>query len=253
MELLIPAFIAGLLTILAPCILPLLPVIVGGTTVTNNKSKYTPLIITGSLMVSIIIFTLLLRTGSEFLGLSELSDRTWNRVSGGLIIILGIILIFPRLWDELSARTGFQAATNRWLGKSSQQGGHGGSILMGAALGPVFTSCSPTYAFILFSVLPRSYAEGVVLLIAYALGLAVMLLGVGYLGKRFVDKMEWAANPHGWFRRGMGVLFVGVGISIITGFDKTVETWILENTSLYSPIENIEQSLGNFEERARNQ
>jgi len=239
MELLLPALLAGALTILAPCILPLLPVIVGGTATTGNKSKYTPLVITGSLMVSVILFTLLLRTGSDFLGLSDLSDTTWQRVSGGIIILLGIVLVFPRLWDELSARSGFQAASNRWLGKSSQQGGHGGSILMGAALGPVFTSCSPTYAFILFSILPRSYGEGVILLIAYALGLAVMLLAVAYIGKRFVDKVQWASDPHGWFRKVIGALFVLVGIAIITGLDKDLETWLLE-LGIYDPIADIE-------------
>ncbi|MDX1765978.1 MAG: cytochrome c biogenesis protein CcdA [Candidatus Saccharimonadales bacterium] len=239
MELLFPALLAGALTILAPCILPLLPVIVGGTATTGNKSRYTPLIITGSLMVSVVVFTLLLRTGSDFLGLSDLSEITWQRISGGIIILLGVVLVFPRLWDELSARSGFQAASNRWLGKSSQKGGHSGSVLMGAALGPVFTSCSPTYAFILFSILPRSYGEGVVLLIAYALGLAVMLLAVAYIGKKFVDKVEWASNPHGLFRKIVGALFVLVGIAIITGFDKDLEAWLLD-LGVYDPITDIE-------------
>jgi len=241
-ELLIPAFIAGLLTILAPCILPLLPVIVGGTAVSGNKSKYTPLVITGSLMVSIIAFTLLLRTGSDFLGFSDLSDRTWQRISGGIILLLGVVLVFPQIWDQISARSGFQAASNRWLGKSAQQGGYGGSILMGAALGPVFTSCSPTYAFILFSILPRSYGEGVILLVAYTLGLALMLLGVAYIGKRFVDKIKWASNPQGLFRKLIGALFVLVGIAIITGFDKDFQTWWLE-AGFYDPIADIETEL----------
>ena len=238
MELLIPALIAGMLTILAPCILPLLPIIVGGSGL-NHKSKLTPLIITASLATSIIVFTLLLRTGSDLLGLSELSNRTWQRISGGIIILLGLVLIFPQIWDQLSARSGFQAASNRWLGASAQKGGHLAPILMGAALGPVFTSCSPTYAFILFSVLPRSYGEGVFLLSFYALGLAIMLLGIGYLGKRFVDSMKWASNPHGWFRRAIGVLFVVVGLAVATGLEHKLETYLLD-LGVYDAIADFE-------------
>ena len=63
MEIAIPAFIAGMLTILAPCVLPLLPVIIGGT-VTGNRHRLTPIVITMSLAVSVIIFTLLIRAST---------------------------------------------------------------------------------------------------------------------------------------------------------------------------------------------
>ena len=55
-----------------------------------------------------------------------------------------------------------------------------------------------------------------------------MLLLIALLGQRFVSQLDWAANPKGWFKRGLGILFVLVGIAIVTGFDKVLEIAILD-------------------------
>lgn len=238
MELILPAFIAGLLTILAPCVLPLLPVIVGGSAV-GKPHRLTPVVITASLAVSVVIFTLLVRASTVLL---DIPTQTWAYVSGGLIAVLGVILLFPQLWERVSLR--FNIASNKALGKSSQQSGWTGSILTGAALGPVFTSCSPTYAFILFSILPRSYSEGFMLLVVYVIGLSIMLLAIAYLGTKATKRLSRISDPNGWFKRGMGVVFIGIGIAVATGFDKDIETWILDQ-GLYAPIETIERNLLN--------
>jgi cytochrome c biogenesis protein CcdA len=238
MELLFPAFIAGILTILAPCILPLLPVIIGGSTV-GKQHRYAPLVITFSLGVSIILFTLALRASTAFVGIP---DSAWGYLSGGVIGLIGLSMIYPQYWDQISARIGFNAASNRWLGKSARRGGWTGTVLMGFALGPVFTSCSPTYSIILFSVLPRSYGEGVVLLLAYVVGLSLMMLGLAYLGQRFTDRVAKLSDPHGWFKRGSGILFVVLGILIATGWIKELETWLLE-LGVYDGIADFEFDL----------
>jgi sulfite exporter TauE/SafE len=100
--------------------------------------------------------------------------------------------------------------------------------MMGAALGPVFSSCSPTYFVILATVLPQSFGVGLVYLGVYAAGLSIILLLISYLGQKFVKKVEWASNPNGIFKRGLGVVFILVGIFIITGFDKKIQTFILD-------------------------
>ena len=41
---------------------------------------------------------------------------------------------------------------------------------------------------------------------------------------------RWAADPHGWFRRGIGVVFVVIGVLVITGWMKDLETWLIENS-----------------------
>ena len=49
---------------------------------------------------------------------------------------------------------------------------------------------------------------------------------------QMLGNARWAADPHSWFRRGLGVVFVIVGIVIIVGWDKDIQTWILENSPI---------------------
>ncbi len=111
--------------------------------------------------------------------------------------------------------------------KSGKQEGIKGPILLGASLGPVFTTCSPTYALILAIVLPQSFALGIINLIVFALGTAIPLLIIGYGGQKVVSKLRGAANPKGWFKRGLGVLLILSGIAIFTGLDKDFEAYLI--------------------------
>jgi len=236
MTLLLISFVAGGLTVLAPCILPLLPVIIGGSV--SDNTRRSPLIITGSLALSIVAFTLLLKFSTVFI---DIPPRVWSIISGTIIIFFGIVSLIPDLWKVIAEKFNFSGRSNQILGKSEQHRSRWGDVLMGAALGPVFSSCSPTYFVILASVLPESFSKGLLYLAAYAVGLSVVLLCIGYLGQRAVKKMRWAADPYGWFKRGLGILFILVGFFVMTGADKRVQTFILEQG--YFDISKIELQL----------
>jgi cytochrome c biogenesis protein CcdA len=238
MPLLFISFIAGILTALAPCVLPILPVVVGGSVSSENKSR--PYIVTASLFTSIILFTLLLK-GSTLL--ISIPDVFWRAVSGVFIIIFGLTLVFPLLWDKLTGWAHIYESSQRALGGAHRKKGLVGSILVGTMLGPVFTSCSPVYLFILSAVLPRSFAEGVLYITAYALGLCTVLLLVGIYGQKAINKFQWAANPFGWFKRGIGILLIIAGLLIITGFDRKIQLFVIEKGIL--DITKIEQQLLN--------
>lgn len=243
MTLLLLSFIAGVLTAAAPCILPLLPVIIGGTLVTDIPKQravwYRPLIITSSLALSVILFTLLLKATTALLGVPPM---VWNIVSGILIIALGFNLFFPLLWDRLMLLLRFNITSNRLLSKSEAQKGIGRDILVGAALGPVFSSCSPTYALIVAVVLPVSFTTGLAYLVAYALGLASVLLLIAVAGQAATRKLGWLSDPSGWFRRSLGILFVAVGVAVVFGWDRDLQAYVLEQ-GWYDPISNLEHYL----------
>lgn len=242
MELLVTSFIAGVLTILAPCILPVIPVIVGGTLREGEtKSFRRPLTIIASLAISIVVFTLAVKASTSFINVSE---EFWRWLSGLIIVFFGMTMALPHLWDQLALKLGFASASNRWLARASAKQGLYGDILIGAALGPVFTSCSPTYGVILATVLPASTAEGTIYLTAYAVGLAVMLLITALLGGKLVTKLGWATNPESKFRKVLGALFVLVGVAVIAGWDKDLQVWLLDH-GIYDPISNIEDKLRN--------
>jgi cytochrome c biogenesis protein CcdA len=224
------AFIAGILTTLAPCVLPLLPVIVGGSIgKPSAEARKRAYLIAASLGASVIIFTLLLRATTALIDIPAL---TWQLVSGMILIGLGMVSIFPKLWDAFSAKLSLQRRSNKQLVAARERGGTAGAILTGAALGPVFTSCSPLYLYVIVAVLPASFAEGVVLLLAYAIGLCGTLLLVSLLGQKVIGKARWIANPDGNFKRLLGIIFVLVGIAVILGIDKDLQFWILENSPI---------------------
>jgi cytochrome c biogenesis protein CcdA/thiol-disulfide isomerase/thioredoxin len=232
----ITSYIAGVLTVLAPCVLPLLPIIIGSSVAANSRWK--PFVITASLAFSLTLFTLLLKASTLLI---DIPPEFWKYVSGGIIIFFGVITLFPNLWSDFSTKLGLSTKSDSLLEKSTEKGGLFGAILIGMSLGPVFASCSPTYSLILATVLPVNFAEGILYIITYALGLSSILLLISFLGRSLVNKLKVVANPNSWFKKILGILFIIVGLAIITGFDKKVETFILD--SGYFDITKVEQNI----------
>ena len=236
MILLFISFVAGLLTVLAPCVLPILPVIIGSSVSggVNRRRAYT---VTASLGISVVLFTLLLKVSTVFI---YIQPSVWEWISGSILIVFGVLSIFPGLWESLPGVNAMSRNSNKLMSSGYQKQSFTGDVIMGAALGPVFASCSPTYFVILATVLPASFGMGLLDLSAYALGLVLILLLVAFIGQRVVDKLGIASDPRGWFKRSVGVLLVVVGILVFTGYLKTIEAWVLSNVF---DVTTIEQKL----------
>lgn len=235
MELFLIAFAAGFLTVLTPCVLPVLPVILGGSL--SGTDKWRPLIISASLMVSVFAFTLLLKASTLLI---DIPQSFWTSVAGVIVLIFGLALLFPSAWSWLSVKLGFERS-QELLQSAGNQEGSKGMILLGLSLGPVFASCSPTYAIILAVVLPQSFTTGVWALVFYCLGLFVPLLLIGYGGRRFLSRFAWFADPTSSFRKGLGLLLVLVALLIMTGYDKKLEAALLDQG--YFDFTKLEQGL----------
>ena len=219
MALFLIALLAGFLTVLSPCVLPLLPVIVGGS-IAGERSLRRALTVTISLGISVFVFTLALKVVTIFINVPA---WFWTDFSGALIITVGLVMVFPMLWDSLPFAAKMNANSSKAMNAGFMKKNFWGDVLVGGALGPVFSSCSPTYFIVLATVLPASLAAGVADILAYILGLCVSLLLVAFVGQKILDKLGVASDPKGWFKKAMGVLFVIVGICIITGIDKKLE------------------------------
>ena len=220
---LVLSFFSGVLTVLAPCILPLLPVIIG--TSASARSKWTPYIVIGSLSVSILVFTYLLKASTLLI---DIPSSFWAYFSGSILLLIGLTFTFPALWSKVPGMNRLSMGGNAVVGSGYTKKSIWGDVTIGAALGPVFSSCSPTYFLILAAVLPASFLLGTLYLLVYIAGLSVVLLLIAVLGQRFVGNISWAADPHGWFKRVLGVIFLLVGLAIFTGLDKQFEALILD-------------------------
>jgi thiol-disulfide isomerase/thioredoxin len=127
------------------------------------------------------------------------------------------------------------------LGKGDQKKSFWGDVIVGAALGPVFSTCSPTYFIVLATVLPVSPVLGMVYLFAYTFGLCLALFVVALVGQKIMDKLGIVADPRGWFKRTLGVVFLIVGIAIVAGLDKKTQLFLLD--SGFFDVTKIEQNL----------
>ncbi|HYY12732.1 MAG TPA: hypothetical protein VE781_17475 [Kineosporiaceae bacterium] len=251
------ALVAGVLTTLAPCVLPVLPVVLGGavaprpavrplaaavrvpgapaaapappTPSPDADERRRPLVVVASLGVSVVVFTLVLKASTAFVGVPT---SFWQLVSGGVLALLGLDLLLPQLWQHVAAVLHLREASSGALARSRDRGGVLGAALTGAALGPVFSSCSPTYAYVVATVLPAAPAQGLVLLLLYVAGLCGTLLVVALAGRRAVAVLRRSADPRGVLRRAVGVLLLVVGLAVATGVSRDAETWLVEHNPL---------------------
>ncbi len=238
MTLLFLSFIAGILTVTAPCVLIFLPVILGGSLV-GKRNLRRPLVIATSLAVSVIVFTLLLRATTALL---DIPQMTWQILSGSIVILLGLHYLGLPIWDHFTNWLRLPQVANSQLAKSTKLKGDGGAILTGAALGPVFASCSPTFAFIIAAVIPADLLLGLIYLVVYSIGMAGALLAIALLGQTALAKLKIVNNPKGKLARTIGLVFIIVGIMVITGLDKQVQTFALEQ-GWYDGLTALENTL----------
>lgn len=244
MELLPVSFLAGVLTVLAPCVLPVLPVILGRS-VGGKTDLKRPLVIIFASIVAIFIFTLLFKSA---VGVFAIYDNTLQIISGVILTVFGIFTLFPEAWEKLVHVIGLSSISQKATQAAGEQeqkseaGWIASSIILGLALGPIFTSCSPTFGLIIATVLPQDFWTGVLNLVVYCLGFALILFAIAALGQRAVASLRWAANPNGWFRKFLGVMFIVLGLLIATGLMKEIET-ILVSSDIFSGLINFEAGL----------
>ena len=234
---LLTSFLAGSLTVLAPCILPLLPVVIAGSASSRKITR--PLRIILALGASIFVFTLLLKASTSLINIPE---AFWKWLSGGILLGFGILTLLPSLWQKLSGPLKLDKSSHKLLSRGLKQDTPLGDILIGVSLGPVFSSCSPTYSAIVVTVLPASYQTGLIYLSAYIIGLFIPLLLIAIFGQRLAGKLGMLSDPKGWFKRALAILFIVVGLAIISGADKQFETWLVER-GIYDGIVELELDL----------
>lgn len=219
------SFVAGVLTILAPCVLPLLPVIIGVSAKTDdNHSNHKPLLIIGSFATSVILFSLLINWASKQFGIYQ-EDIIF--VAGIILVVFGVLLLFPGAWSWFMEVTWIERKT--WELASQKKKGIWWDIFIGVVLGPLLQSCSPTYWILIATILPGNFLWGLVNILAYVLGLALMLLVLIYGWRSLMKKIRWAVNPHWWFKRIVAVIIIAMWVLIITGLDKKLSLWLVES------------------------
>lgn len=201
--------VAGFVTALSPCVLPVLPIVLAG-----GATGRRPIAIVAGLVGSFTVFTL----GSAWaLGKLGLPDDLLRNLAIGLLFLVAATLLWRPLGDLVA----------RPLERLARRPGGdlGGGILLGASLGLVFVPCAgPALAAItVLAATGNVGVEAVVLTLAYGVGAAVPLLAIALLGQRAAGRLK--AYAHG-VRLGSGVLIGGAAVAIALGVDRDLQTRI---------------------------
>lgn len=210
---------------LTPCVLPILPIVLGSSVIdggtTSRKRAY---MVIGSLIVSVFIFTFLLKVSTALI---MVPPEVWTYLSGIIIFVFGLSLVRPDIWSKLTAK--IFSGSNNLLNQSFQNRNKWwGDIALGASLGPIFTTCSPTFFVILATVLPVSVSKGVIYLLAYSIGLALALFAIAFLGQKILLKFSNLSDPNSGFKKILGYIFIVLAILVASGLIKKIETKILD-------------------------
>lgn len=220
------AFVAGFVTILSPCILPILPVVLSGSVTHGHKR---PLGIVFGFVTSFTFFTLFLST---LVGLTGISADALRLISVIAIFILGLSLLYPKLQGYIEQAF---ASLTRFAPRTSSQSGFFGGIITGLSLGLIWTPCvGPILASVISLALSGdvSYAAAAITF-SYALGTAIPMLIITYTGQSLFQKVPWLLSRLGRIQQIFGVLMILTAFSIYFNLDRQFQTAILNRFPNY--------------------
>lgn len=202
------AFGAGLATVASPCVLPLLPALLGSSW--GRPDPWRPPLIVLGFIGAFSALALAFGASATALGLSAGAVRD---VAAVLLLGMGLLLLWPALWEKvqekLSLPLGRVADVAQRVGRG---GGRLGALALGASLGALWTPCAgPALATILALVASAADpAQAAGLLVAYAAGAGGPMLAVAYGGQRLAQRLRSWAGAAARFRQALGVLIMVV-------------------------------------------
>ena len=229
------AFVAGIVTAVSPCVLPVLPIVLAGGATGGPRR---PFAIVAGLVVSFTVFTL---TAAALLSALGLPEDLLRNLAIAVVVLVGLSLVWPRLGDLLGRP--FYALARR------RPGDTGGGFVLGLSLGVLFTPCAgPVIAAVATVAATRSVSvEAVLITLAYGLGAGVVLLGVAVAARRGMSLRSVKAHAPA-VRRALGVAILGVAVLMIYSVDKRLQTRVPEYTRALQGLEESAAAEGELEE-----
>ena len=219
------AFASGIVTILSPCILPMLPIVLSGG-VARGKAR--PLGVVLGFVASFTAFTLALTAIVQAFGIPADALRI---VAVVLIAGFGLIMAVPAL------RGPFERAASRIAGLASRRragvagrSGFWAGLPVGVGLGLVWTPCvGPIMASVVSLALTQRVDGGAVAItLAYSLGTAVPMFAVMAGGRALLERVPGLKRNAARIQQGFGVLMIAVAVAIAFGLDRKFQTAILD-------------------------
>jgi cytochrome c biogenesis protein CcdA len=219
------AFAAGGLSTLSPCVLPLVPILIGSALAAHRLGAWA---LAGGLTLSFTLIGALLASLGASIGLEPDTFRTF---AAALLLGFGVLLLSVQLQERFTlATSGLSGAGQRMLSGISA-GGLSGQFVLGLLLGVVWSPCvGPTLgAAITLASRGERLTQVALVMALFGLGAGLPLVALGALSRRAMARFRGrllAAGRHG--KKLLGGVMLILGVFILTGADKRAESWILD-------------------------
>ena len=219
------AYLAGLLTLINPCVLPVLPIVL---TTAVQAHRLGPVALAAGMSMAFVVLGLLIPALGRSLGLSS---ETVAQTGAVLMIGFGLVLLVPRLNAGFAMATGGMASRADVSIDQIDRSGLWGQFLGGALLGTVWSPCiGPTLggAIALASQGQNLVWAGAIML-GFAAGVSTVILALGYGARAALQRRRALMRKIAEISKPiMGIIFVIVGLIILTDALRPVEIWLLE-------------------------
>ena len=221
------AFLAGVLSTLSPCVLPLIPIILGSAA---SEHRFGPLALALGLAGSYVIVGLFVATIGFSLGID---GDVFRIAAAALMVVIGVVLIAPVLERRFALAA---APVSHWAGErlaGFSAGGLAAQFAIGALLGVVWTPCvGPTLgAASLLASQARDLPQAAVTMLVFGLGAAAPLLAIGMLSREAMSKARNRLLSAGrGLKAALGLAFMLIGATVVTGIDRQIETALVESS-----------------------
>jgi cytochrome c biogenesis protein CcdA len=218
---LIFALLAGILTIAAPCTLPVLPILLGASI--GRAGRLRPAMIALGFVLSFSATALLLGAITR---LFDFDPNVLRSAAAILLLCFGLLMLWPTPFEWLSIRL------NSWLdlGSAQQARSEGvlGGFVLGTTLGLVWTPCAgPVLGSILTLVATsKNLAWASTLLIAYAIGAALPMLAIAYGGQAATTRVRSIARVSPRLQQAFGVVVIAFALAAYFQYDTLIVAWL---------------------------
>jgi len=219
------SFLAGVLSVLSPCVLPLLPIVLGTAA---SESRLGPVALAAGLAISFTIIGLFVATVGFAAGIET---GVFRLVSAILLITVGVVLLVPKLQEQFALAA---APVSNWAGGYADNftpGSVAGQFGLGLLLGAVWSPCvGPTLgAASVLAAKGEDLGQVALTMVAFGVGAAVPLMLLGLVSREAM--MRWRGRLMETGKMGktlLGVLLLTVGLLVVTNADKRLETILVD-------------------------
>ncbi len=224
-------FIAGLVTILKPCCLPLVPAVMSG----SAGGKLRPVAIVSGMTLSFTAMgTLVSGFGAAFASVTDyMRSLSILFIMGmGLVLFdddvnMEFIKISSSITQSLRNNVGFLSRSSSNSSNISEQGLFGGFFL-GMSLGVVWIPCvGPILGAVLAYVASEgSMSYGAWMLFIYSIGMSLPMLSIAYYGKKITGRYKWFMRNGDMLKKFAGLILILVGVMLLFNVDKLLIKWL---------------------------